>query len=58
MVLFNKDINGLEEYKMKRRMIETQKAEINNVKSEVADLREDMCEIKSLLLKLIGTNNG
>ena len=58
MALLNKDTNGLEEYKMKRKMIETQKAEINNVKSEVADLREDMCEIKSLLLKLIGTNNG
>ena len=58
MALLNKDTNGLEEYKMKRKMIETQKTEINNVKSEVADLREDMCEIKSLLLKLIGTNNG
>ena len=58
MVLLNKDTNGLEDYKMKRRMIETQKAEINNVKSEVADLREDMGEIKALLLKLIGTNNG
>lgn len=58
MVLLNKDTNGLEEYKMKRKMIETQKAEINNVKTEVADLRADMCEIKSLLLKLIGTNNG
>ena len=58
MVLLNKDVNGLEEYKIKRRMIETQTTQINNVKSEVAELREDMGEIKALLLKLIGTNNG
>ena len=58
MALINKDVNGLEEYKMKRRMLQNQKEEINNVKSEVAEIREDMNEIKSLLLKLIGKDTN
>lgn len=58
MVLINKDTNGLEEYKMKRRMVEVQKQEINNVKSEVAEIRENMNEIKMLLVKLIGKDTN
>ena len=53
MVLLNKDTGGLEEYKMKRRMVETQKAEINNVKSEIQNIKQDMSEIKELMLKLL-----
>jgi hypothetical protein len=51
-------VNGLEEYKMKRRMAQVQREEINNVKSEVANIREDMSEIKALLLKLIGKDTN
>jgi hypothetical protein len=58
MALINKDVNGLEEYKMKRRMAQVQREEINNVKSEVANIREDMSEIKALLLKLIGKDTN
>lgn len=51
--IINQDKNGLDEYLNKRRALESQKEEINNVKSEVKVLREDITEIKSLLLKLL-----
>jgi predicted transcriptional regulator len=51
--IINQDKNGLDEYLNKRRDLESQKEEINNVKSEVKVLREDITEIKSLLLKLL-----
>ena len=51
--IINQDKNGLDEYLNKRRALESQKEEINNVKSEVKVLREDVTEIKILLLKLL-----
>ena len=58
MALINKDINGLEEYNMKRKFAATQKEEINTIKSEINNIKNDMGEIKQLLLKLMDTNNG
>jgi hypothetical protein len=54
MALINKDVSGLEDYKMKRRMMATQKDEINKIKTELAGIKEDMTEIKQLMLQLIG----
>jgi hypothetical protein len=54
MALVNKDVSGLEDYKMKRRMMATQKDEINKIKTELAGIKEDMNEIKQLVLQLIG----
>jgi hypothetical protein len=53
MALVNKDTNGLEDYKMKRRLVSSQKDEINKVKSEIESIRSDMTEIKELMLKLL-----
>ena len=53
MALVNKDLNGLEEYNMKRRMMANHNNEINKVKSELQSVKEDMTEIKSMLLKLL-----
>ena len=53
MALVNHDINGLNEYMKKRKMMENQKHEINNIKSDIAALIEDMGEIKQLLSKLL-----
>ena len=53
MALINRDVNGLEEYKMKRRLISSQKEEINKVKSEIDSIKNDMVEIKSLILLLL-----
>jgi hypothetical protein len=54
MALVNKDVSGLEEYNMKRRMLATQKEEINKVKSEIAGIKDDISEIKQLMLQLMG----
>ena len=58
MALINRDINGLEEYNLKRRMAATQKTEINNIKSEIKDIRSEMGEVKSLLTQLLDKING
>jgi hypothetical protein len=54
MALVNKDVSGLDEYNMKRRMMATQKDEINKVKSEIAGIKNDISEIKQLMLQLMG----
>jgi len=59
MDLINKDTNGLNDYLKKRQMAAAQKEEINTVKAQVAEIRNDMSEIKQLLLQLMDKNlNG
>lgn len=53
MGLTNKDVDGLEEYKMKRKLLKTQKEEINNMKSDISAIKDDMTELKQLIHKLI-----
>jgi gluconate kinase len=53
MALINKDGNSRDDYYMKRRIMETQKLELNNVRSELSEVKEDMKVIKDLLLKLM-----
>lgn len=54
MALVNTDATGLEDYKMKRRLLETQREEINKVKSEMDNIKGDLVEIKQLMLQLLG----
>lgn len=59
MGLINRDRNGLEDYNTKRKLLATQKEEINNVKMELISVKNDMQEIKQLLLQLMDKNiNG
>ena len=58
MALINKDINGLEEYNLKRKMAASQRNEINTIKSEIKDIRSEMGEVKSLLTQLLDKLNG
>ena len=59
MGLINRDRNGLEDYNAKRKILATQKEEINNVKMELINVKNDMQEIKQLLLQLMDKNiNG
>ena len=51
--IINHDKNGLDEYLARRRGMESQKEEINKVKSDIIEMKQDMTEIKSLLLKLL-----
>lgn len=53
MVLMNTDEGAKNEYLSKVRMLKNQKEEINTVKSEIASIRQDMDEIKQLMLKLL-----
>ena len=54
MALINTDVSGLEDYKMKSRLINNQKTEINNIRNEINEVRDDVRTIKELLLQLSG----
>jgi hypothetical protein len=56
MALINTDQAGLEDYKVKSKLLNTQKSEINNIKSEINDVKNDVREIKELL-RLLSTRN-
>ena len=58
MALINTDLAGLEEYRMKSKLLNNQKQEINNVKEELNEVKGEIKEIKGLLLQLLGNNNG
>jgi hypothetical protein len=53
MALINTDDTGKNEYLSKVRMMKTQKDEINTVKAEIAGIKDDMQEIKQLMLQLL-----
>jgi hypothetical protein len=54
MALINTDVSGLEDYKMKSRLLNNQKSEINNIRNEINEVRNDVRTIKELLLQLSG----
>ena len=58
MALVNKDAAGLEEYKLKRRLLASQKDEINKVKADMESIKQDMSEIKQLMLQLLGKGSN
>jgi hypothetical protein len=43
----------LEDYKAKRRYAEVQKEQINNVKVEIDSIKNDISDIKKLMVKLL-----
>jgi len=51
--IINQDKTGLEEYLAKRRGMQAQKDEINKIKSDILDMKNDMADIKDLLKKLL-----
>ena len=57
MGLSNVDQAAKDEYYNKVRMLKTQKDEINTVKAEIAGIKDDVNEIKHLMLKLFERNN-
>ena len=57
MALVNKDNSGLEEYLTKRKLAQGQRDEINKVKSEMQGIKDDVAEIKRLVLKLLEGSN-
>lgn len=53
MALVNKDSAGLNDYMNKRKIAERQRDEINSVKKEMESIRNDMTEIKTIMLQLL-----
>ena len=58
MALMNKDFNGLEEYRMKRKMMANQKEEINTIKAEIDSIKSDVSEIKLLIQQLLNKGSN
>lgn len=56
MALINRDLSGLQEYQNKRNFLASQRQEINRMKTDIADVKNDIKEIKLLMLQLIGKN--
>jgi hypothetical protein len=54
MALINKDNSARDEYYSKVKMLSIQKEEINNIRTEVSAVKNDIKEIKELLSQLIG----
>jgi hypothetical protein len=53
MGLINCDLNGLQEYENKRSAAIAQRNQINTLKSEIENIKGDVAEIKQLMLKLL-----
>jgi hypothetical protein len=53
MGLSNVDQNEKNEYYTKVRLIKNQKELLNKANEEICQLKQDMCEIKSLLAQLV-----
>ena len=51
MALISRDVNGFNNYKTQRKVLQQRKEEIDTLKL-------DVCEIKQMLQRLIGKNNG
>lgn len=58
MALINNDETARNEYISKVNMMRVQKQEINIVKAEIENVKDDVKEIKQLLLKLMEHSNG
>jgi|SanBayMetagenome_1026888.scaffolds.fasta_scaffold552342_1 hypothetical protein len=54
MALINNDSSAREDYLMKSKILKSQKEEINNIRIEVSSIKNDMDEIKKLLVQLLG----
>lgn len=51
--LVNRDSAGLDDYHKKRKLMELQRQEINNLKEETQSIKQELGEIKQLMLKLL-----
>lgn len=51
--LINRDSSELENYLSRRKLLESQRDELNTVKYEMNNLKNDIVEIKQLMLQLL-----
>lgn len=53
MALVNRDTASKDEYFMKKKLLQTQKQEINTIKAEIDGIKSDVSEIKILMRQLL-----
>lgn len=53
MSLINNNIGELEQYKLKRKLLKQQREEMDDIKSEISIVKEDVEQIKQLLLQIL-----
>jgi gluconate kinase len=53
MALVNRDSASKDEYFMKRKLLQSQKQEINTIKAEIDGIKSDVYEIKLLMRQLL-----
>jgi transposase len=53
MALINRDVSGLQDYKAKRKFAESQREQINKVEAEISNIKNDISDIKKLMVKLL-----
>jgi hypothetical protein len=53
MALINKDVSGAQEYQSRRKFAEIQKQQINSVSMEIDSIKNDISDIKKLMVKLL-----
>lgn len=53
MGLSNTDSKEKQEYYSKLKLVQNQKQELNSIRSEIDDVKNDVTEIKQLLLQLL-----
>lgn len=58
MALVNSDVTGLNEYLNKRKLLSSQKEEINKIRSEMDGIKTDIAEIKILMRQLLEKNSN
>jgi len=58
MAIMNTDEQAKNEYYSKVRLLATQKEEINKVKSEIVDIKDDLKELKSMMLQLLSKGSN
>ena len=58
MGLSNMDTISKDEYHNKVRLLKSQKQEINTIRSELSDVKNDIIEIKEMLSQLIGKGSN
>lgn len=58
MGLSNMDTISKDEYHNKVRLLKSQKQEINTIRSELSDVKNDITEIKEMLSQLIGKGSN
>jgi cell shape-determining protein MreC len=54
MALINNDQKSKHEYYEKTRLLKSQKEEINNLKNDLTSVKEDVKELKNLIIQLLG----